>query len=165
MGTKARELVGEHADKIVELLNRALADEWLAYYQYWIGAKVVKGPMKSAVATELIEHAQDELRHADMLAMRILELGGTPVLTPKLWFDLTNCGYDAPENPFVKNILEQNIKGERCAIDVYHKIIDYTKEIDPVTYNIAVQIMTDEMEHEEDLQGLLEDLMNLEFLK
>ena len=33
MGTKARELVGEHADKIVELLNRALADEWLAYYQ------------------------------------------------------------------------------------------------------------------------------------
>jgi len=121
--------------------------------------------MKSAVAAELIQHAQDELRHADMLAMRILELGGTPVLTPKLWFDLTNCGYDAPENPFVKNILEQNIKGERCAIDVYHKIIDFTKEIDPVTYNIALQIMTDEMEHEEDLQGLLEDLMNMEFLK
>ena len=165
MGTKARELVGKHADKIVELLNRALSDEWLAYYQYWVGSKVVKGPMKSAVAAELIQHAQDELRHADMLAMRILELGGTPVLTPKLWFDLTNCGYDAPENPFVKNILEQNIKGERCAIDVYHQIIDYTKEIDPVTYNIALQIMTDEMEHEEDLQGLLEDLINMEFLK
>jgi len=165
MGTKARELVGEHADKIVELLNRALCDEWLAYYQYWIGSKVVKGPMKSAVASELVQHAQDELRHADMLAMRILELGGTPVLTPKKWFELTNCGYDSPENPFVKQILEQNIKGEQCAIETYNKIIEFTKDIDPVTYNIALQIMTDEVEHEEDLQGLLEDLMNMEFLR
>ncbi|SMO46648.1 bacterioferritin [Balnearium lithotrophicum] len=165
MGTKARELVGEHADRIVELLNRALCDEWLAYYQYWIGSKVVKGPMKSAVAAELVQHAQDELRHADMLAMRILELGGTPVLTPKKWFELTNCGYDSPENPFVKQILEQNIKGEQCAIDTYNKIVKFTKDIDPVTYNIALQIMTDEVEHEEDLQGLLEDLMNMEFLK
>jgi len=165
MGTKARELVGEHADKIVELLNRALCDEWLAYYQYWIGSKVVKGPMKSAVASELVQHAQDELRHADMLAMRILELGGTPVLTPKKWFELTNCGYDSPENPFVKQILEQNIKGEQCAIETYNKIVEFTKDIDPVTYNIALQIMTDEVEHEEDLQGLLEDLMNMEFLR
>jgi hypothetical protein len=35
--------------KLLNLLNKALADEWLAYYQYWIGAKVVKGPMKDAV--------------------------------------------------------------------------------------------------------------------
>jgi bacterioferritin len=165
MGTKARELVGEHADRIVELLNRALSDEWLAYYQYWIGSKVVKGPMKSAVEAELIQHATDELRHADMLVMRIVELGGTPVLNPRKWFELTNCGYDAQEDPFVRRILEQNIKGERCAIDVYNKIISYTKDVDPVTYNLAVQIMTDEMEHEEDLQSLLEDLDNLKFLK
>jgi len=165
VGTKARELVGEHADRIVELLNRALSDEWLAYYQYWIGSKVVKGPMKSAVEAELVQHAADELRHADMLVMRIVELGGTPVLNPKRWFELTNCGYDAPEDSFVRKVLEQNIKGERCAIDVYNKIISYTKDVDPVTYNLAVQIMSDEMEHEEDLQSLLEDLDNLKFLK
>jgi bacterioferritin len=165
VGTKARELVGEHADRIVELLNRALSDEWLAYYQYWIGSKVVKGPMKSAVEAELIQHAADELRHADMLVMRIVELGGTPVLNPKRWFELTNCGYDAPEDSFVRKVLEQNIKGERCAIDVYNKIISYTRDVDPVTYNLAVQIMSDEMEHEEDLQSLLEDLDNLKFLK
>jgi bacterioferritin len=28
MGTKGREIVGEHAERVVELLNRALADEW-----------------------------------------------------------------------------------------------------------------------------------------
>ncbi|ADY73300.1 Ferritin Dps family protein [Desulfurobacterium thermolithotrophum DSM 11699] len=165
MGTKGRELVGEHADKIIELLNKALCDEWLAYYQYWIGSKVVKGPMKDAVIAELIQHANDELRHADMLVTRILELGGTPVLSPKQWFELTNCGYDAPVDPFVKIVLEQNIKGEQCAIDTYSEILKITKDIDPITYNIALQILTDEVEHEEDLQSFLEDLENLKFLK
>ncbi|RUM40483.1 MAG: ferritin [Desulfurobacterium sp.] len=165
MGTKGRELVGEHADKIIELLNKALCDEWLAYYQYWVGSKVVKGPMKDAVIAELIQHANDELRHADMLVTRILELGGTPVLSPKQWFELTNCGYDAPDDPFVKKVLEQNIKGEQCAIDTYNEILKITKDIDPITYNIALQILTDEVEHEEDLQSLLEDLDNLKFLR
>ena len=53
MGTKGREIVGKHADRLIELLNKAFADEWLAYYQYWVGAKVVSGPMKDAVIAEL----------------------------------------------------------------------------------------------------------------
>jgi bacterioferritin len=43
----------------------------------WLGAKVVKGPMKEAVITELLQHAGDELRHAGMVAARIIQLGGT----------------------------------------------------------------------------------------
>ncbi len=164
MGSRARALVGEHADRIIELLNKALSDEWLAYYQYWVGSKVVKGPMKDAVAAELVQHAADELRHADMLAARILELGGKPVLHPKRWLELTNCGYDEPSEPFVKKILEQNIKGEQCAIDTYNELLKFTRDIDPITYNIALQILTDEAEHEEDLQSLLEDLENLKLL-
>jgi len=121
--------------------------------------------MKDAVVAELVQHANDELRHADMLVMRILELGGTPVLSPKQWFELTNCGYDAPEYPFVKRILEQDIKGEQCAIDTYNEILKLTKDIDPITYNLVLQILTDEVEHEEDLQSLLEDIENLNFLK
>ncbi len=161
MGTKGRALVGEHADKIVELLNKALCDEWLAYYQYWIGAKVVKGPMKDAVITELIEHANDELRHADMLVARILELGGTPILSPDEWMKLTNCGYEKPEDPAVRKVLDQNIKGEQCAIEVYNSLLKFTKDIDPITYNLVLQILTDEVEHEEDLQALVEDLESM----
>ncbi|WP_456465083.1 ferritin-like domain-containing protein [Desulfurobacterium sp.] len=165
MGTRGRALVGEHADKIVEMLNKALCDEWLAYYQYWIGSKVVKGPMKDAVIAELVQHATDELRHADMLVTRILELGGTPILTPKEWFEKTNCGYETPDDPFVRKILEQNVKGEQCAIDTYSEILKFTKDIDPVTYNLVLQILTNEVEHEEDLQALLEDLENLKFIR
>ena len=158
MRTRARELLGDRAEEVLRLLNRALADEWLAYYQYWIGAKVVSGPMKSAVEAELLQHAQDELRHADMLVLRILELDGEPILHPKRWFELTNCGYEEPTDSYVEKILEQNIKGERCAIDVYHSLMGLTKDLDPVTYNLALQIMTDEQEHEFDLLSLLEDL-------
>lgn len=158
MGTKGREIVGLDVGRVVELLNKAFADEWLAYYQYWLGAKVVVGPMKDAVIAELMQHAADELRHADMVSLRIIQLGGTPLVTPHDWFAWTNCGYDGPADPFVAKILEQNIKGEQCAIGVYHSLIEEVGLKDPVTYNMAVQILQDEVEHEEDLQALLEDL-------
>jgi bacterioferritin len=158
MGTKGREIVGKNVDRVLELLNKAFADEWLAYYQYWLGAKIVAGPMKDAVIAELMQHATDELRHADMVSNRIIQLGGTPITTPMKWFDMTNCGYDEPSDPFVQRILEQNIKGEQCAISVYHALIEEVGLKDPVTYNIAAQILQDEVEHEEDLQSLYEDL-------
>ena len=158
MGTRGREIVGKNVDKVLDLLTRAFADEWLAYYQYWLGAKVAKGPMKEAVIAELLQHATDELRHADLVANRIVQLGGTPVTTPQGWYEKTNCGYDAPEDPYVTVLLEQNIKGEQCAISVYNKMLAETQKDDPVTHNLALQILQDEVEHEEDLQALQEDL-------
>ena len=82
MGTRAREIIGMDVEKLLKLLNAAYASEWLAYYQYWLGAKVIKGPMKDAVAAELLLHSTEELSHADMLANRIIQLGGTPVTEP-----------------------------------------------------------------------------------
>jgi bacterioferritin len=158
MGTKGREIVGMDVEQLLKLLNMAFADEWFAYHQYWLGAKVVKGPMKEAVIAELLQHATDELRHADMVAARIIQLGGTPVTEPKKWYEVTSCGYDAPDDPFVAAILEQNIKGERCAIGFYKRLLDTTQGKDPVTYNVVLQILQDEVAHEEDLQALAEDL-------
>src|SRR4030043_327680 len=158
MGQKGREIVKMNVDDLINMLNKALSDEWLAYYQYWIGAKVVKGPMKDAVIAELQLHATEELTHAELLVTRIVQLGGTPVLSPDEWSKITNCGYDTPSDPYVEVILDQNIKGEQCAIRTYNKLLDITREADPVTYNIVLQIITDEVEHEEDLAALKEDL-------
>ena len=158
MGTKGRQIVGMDVDKLIDTLNSALADEWLAYYQYWLGAKIVKGPMKDGIAAELLQHATEELGHADLLAARIIQLGGTPLISPEEWYKQTHCGYDAPTNPFVKEILAQNIKGEQCAIDTYQKLLLEVKDKDPVTYNTVLSILEDEVEHEEDLQSLDEDL-------
>ncbi len=157
MGSRAREIVGMDINQLLTLLNRAFADEWLAYYQYWLGAKVCRGPMKDAVIAELNLHATEELSHALLVANRIIQLGGTPLTSPKQWFEMTNCGYEPPDDNFVRAILVQNIKGEQCAISVYKAMMDATKDKDMVTYNMALTIMSQEVEHEEDLQALLED--------
>ena len=158
MAEIGRSIVKMDVNELVNLLNKALADEWLAYYQYWIGAKVVKGPMKDAVISELDLHATEELTHAQLLVTRIIQLGGTPLLNPEDWFKMTNCGYDAPKDPYVEEVLNQNIKGEQCAIRTYSSLLDVTREGDPVTYDIILQIISDEVEHEEDLVALKEDL-------
>jgi bacterioferritin len=158
MGTKGRAIVGMDVEELVRLLNRAYASEWLAYYQYWLGAKVIKGPMKDAVAAELALHATEELSHAVLLADRILQLGGTPVAHPRDWMTLSPCAYDAPADAYVGVLLDQNIAGEQCAIAVYKELVDLTREKDPVTFNVALTILQQEVEHEEDLQALKEDL-------
>jgi len=149
---------GVEIEEIIRLLNRAYADEWLAYYQYFIEAKVIKGIMKDAAIAELNQHAIDELRHANMVADRILQLGGTPLLNPKEWFTHTNCGYEEPKEFDVVAILEDSIKGEQCAISTYSEIADIVKDKDIVTYNIVSEILADEVEHEEDLQALHDDI-------
>ena len=158
MGQKGREIVRMNVDELLNLLNKALSDEWLAYYQYWVGAKVVKGPMKDAVIAELTLHATEELSHAELIAARIIQLGGIPVLSPADWFKMTNCGYEAPVDHYVEEVLNQNIKGEQCAIRVYNALLDTTREADPVTYNMVLTILSQEVEHEEDLSALKEDL-------
>lgn len=146
------------ASTVITLLNRAYCDEWLAYYQYFIEAKVIKGLMKDAVISELNLHAADELRHATMISGRIIQLGGTPILHPGEWLTHSNCGYDAPTDPDVRAVLNQAIAGEQCAISTYSSILDIIRDKDIVTYDLVSQILSDEVEHEEDLQSLFDDL-------
>ena len=158
MGTRGREIIGMDVGELLERLNKAYASEWLAYYQYWLGAKLIKGPMKDAVAAELTLHATEHLSHAVLVSNRIIQIGGTPVTSPKDWFALSPCAYHAPDDPYVAVLLDQNIAGEQCAISAYKNIMDVTKDKDMVTYNLALTILQQEVEHEEDLQSLKEDL-------
>ena len=158
MGTKAREIAGVDVPELLKMLNKAYADEWLAYYQYWVGAKVAVGRMRGIIAKELEEHAGEELEHATKLTERIITLGGTPLLTPQDLIKESECGYAAPSDPLTKKLLEQNIKGEQCAIMTYKKILDYVSGKDPVTYHLVLDILEDEIEHEEDLEAMLADM-------
>jgi bacterioferritin len=74
------------------------------------------------------------------------------------WFEISPCTYEAPEDPYVMVLLQQNIEGEQCAISAYKNLMDVTKDKDMVTYNLALTILEQEVEHEEDLQSLQEDL-------
>lgn len=161
MGSRAVQIANLDVEKLVKNLNEALAEEWLAFYQYWVGARVMEGPMRSEVEPELLLHAQQELNHAVLVVQRIIQLGGTPILDPKEWFDHAKCAYEAPTDPYIEEILKQNLNGERCAISRYQSIADMTNGKDYATYQMAVTILNEEIEHEEDIEAWIKDIERL----
>ena len=93
-----------------------------------------------------------------LVVNRIIQLGGTPVINPKDWTKLARCPYDEPADPYIEVILEQNLKGERCAIQRYKEIADFTSGKDHSTHQMAVQILNEELEHENDIEDWIADL-------
>ncbi|MCC6933348.1 MAG: ferritin [Deltaproteobacteria bacterium] len=158
MGEKAIQISGINTGELIQSLNEALAEEWLAFYQYWIGARLMEGPMRSEVEPELLLHATQELNHAVLVVNRIIQLGGTPILTPEDWFKYTKCPYEKPIDPYIEVILEQNLNGERCAISRYSSIANMTSGKDHSTHQMATQILNEEIEHEQDIEDWIKDI-------
>ena len=160
MGKESVQILRKRIDitRLLDTLNAALSEEWLAYYQYWIGSLVVEGAMRADLQRELQEHAAEEFAHAKMLADRIIQLEGMPVLDPAQWLTLARCKYAAPLQNDVLNILKQNIASERCAIVRYEEIASYTNGLDFTTCDMAKKIMAEEEEHEQELQDYLRDV-------
>jgi bacterioferritin len=52
------------------------------------------------------------------------------------------------------HLLAQNIQGERCAIEVYGKLLNMVAGKDPITEHLVREILEDELEHEQDLEDL-----------
>ena len=167
MGQQGIKVASVDVRQLIDMLNAALSEEWLAYYQYWIGARLMEGPMRSEVEPELLLHATQELGHAVLVVDRIIQLGGTPVINPNEWTKLARCTYDEPNDPYIEVILEQNLSGERCAIKRYKEIADFTNGKDHTTQQMAVSILNEEIEHENDIEDWLNDLnrMKDEFKK
>lgn len=145
-------------NETVKVLNRAYADELLAYHQCLMEAKLVQGTRKDEVATLLLQHAEDELRHGDMLADRILELEKKPLLNPKGWCKDNNCGYEEPSAYDELSILENAIKSEEGSIYVYSQLAAMSRDNDMLTYDLVYEILDEQMEHKEDLEALYNDI-------
>ncbi|HEU64166.1 MAG: Bacterioferritin [Candidatus Anoxychlamydiales bacterium] len=158
MGKQTKAIISMNLKTVITELNKALADEFLAAYQYWIGSKVVKGYFRKTVQDELLEHSKDEFRHAEMITDRIIQLDGTPIINPKDWYKLTTCGFMPPTNPNSIEILKQNLKGERCAIGIYNNLLKKLKHKDENTFHMVAHILKDEIEHENDLEAILDDI-------
>lgn len=161
MGQQGTKVASVDVQQLIDMLNAALSEEWLAYYQYWVGAQLMEGPMRSEVEPELLLHATQELGHAVLVVDRIIQLGGTPVINPAEWTKLARCPYDEPNDPYIEVILEQNLSGERCAIQRYKEIADFTNGKDHTTHQIAVTILNEEIEHENDIEDWLNDLKRM----
>lgn len=158
MGQMAQKISKVDHEALLKLLNVAFSEEWLAYYQYWIGAQVAKGPMRKIIAEEFMDHAKEELEHAHLLSDRIIQLGGTPVINPADWEKHALCKYDAPTDEYIYALLQQNLDAERCAIARYQQICEMTIGKDIETFHVSRHILSEEIDHEQDIEDYIADV-------
>lgn len=157
MGEMAQKISKINKDELLKILNSAYAEEWLAYYQYWLGAKVAEGIERIKIAEEFMEHAEEELKHAGWLAERIIQLGGTPVLNPGEWQKIAVCKYDAPADRNTETLVAQNLVAERCAVARYQQICEMCGKEDIETFRISEKILKEEIEHEQEMEDFTAD--------
>ena len=158
MGDMARRISKTDVNDLIKILNEAYAEEWLAYYQYFLGAKLAQGILRPNIVEEFEEHAKQEYEHASMVANRIIQLGGTPVLNPDDFSKLAKCKYDEPINEDTFSLVKQNLDAERCAIGRYQGICDLTFGKDYETYRLSEHILKEEIEHEQEMEDFLKDI-------
>jgi bacterioferritin len=140
-------------EAIIKLLNQALELEHAAAIQYLAHAQVIDGLYAEPIIARLTDTAGDEQKHAEKFRELIGDiLGGVPTMTVAKTFP----GKD------IKQILEQNLKNEKEAIETYTKILDAIyKEKDKLPYEFQKlehdvrHVLIEEMEHAAELKLLL----------
>ncbi len=158
MGKQARVIVELSLKELVRDLNKAYADEWLAFYLYWYMAQVVSGRGYEDMQEFLNKIAKDELEHAQELADLIIKLGGLPLANPMELEKNANNPYMLPpkNTADLNRIIRIVTEAEAGAIEVYNKIAKKTLGKDNVTYQLVTHILAEEVDHEEMFENLLE---------
>jgi len=141
-------------EKVIELLNEALSTELVCVLRYRHDYYMARGIHSHAVATEFLEHSNEELGHADQIAERIVQLGGEPHFNPD---DLTKRSHaEYRIGKTLQEAIKENLVAERIAIDSYREMVQYVGDNDPTTRRMLEEILAVEEEHADDLADLLQ---------
>lgn len=147
------EAYGADLKRVIEVCNEALATEIvcvLRYKRHYYTAQGVHGP---AVAAEFHEHAEDEQRHADLVAERITQLGGEPDFSPDVLAGRSHTQYSPGTD--LPDMIREDLVAERIAVATYAEIARWLGDDDPTTRRLIEQLLAEEEEHADDLRSLL----------
>jgi len=145
---------GPWRDDIVKLLNDSLATELVCSMRYKRHYYTAKGMASPAIAEEFLVHANEETEHADMIAERIVQLGGEPDFSPSTLLRRSHAGYD--ESLDLETMIRANLVAERIAIEAYTQMIRLIGDKDSTTRRIIEHILSQEQEHAEELTDWLD---------
>lgn len=119
--------------EIVFNLNKALETEYGEIFLYARQARISEEKNKG-LSLLFEKLGLMEVRHADLLSRRIIELGSQPVWNYTL----------RPEDADIKKIVTQHIEAEAKAIDFYGKLLE---QVDPETKILLRGIRAEEEDH------------------
>lgn len=149
---------GYAADRkaVIQLLNEALATELVCVLRYKRHYFTAKGIHADPVKAEFLAHANEEMAHADRLAKRIVELGGSPNFSPDGLSKRSHAEY--VEGDTLHAMIKEDLIAERIAIESYREMVAYLGDRDPTTQKMLKEILASEEEHADDLASLLEGM-------
>jgi bacterioferritin len=138
---------------LLNLLDGALATEWICVLRYSQHAAAAAGIHAEAIGNHFAEHAAQEWEHAQLLASRIRQLGGTPHLDPRHISRTAHSRYRECES--LADMIKENLFAERIAVLSYTEMVRFVGEGDPTTRRILESILETEEEHADELAELL----------
>jgi bacterioferritin len=149
---------GYKADRstVIRILNEALATEIVCVLRYKRHYFMASGINAQSVAQEFLQHANEEQAHGDLIAQRIVQLGGEPNFSPEGLLTRSHAEY--VEGASLIDMIREDLVAERIAIDSYREMIAYLGDTDPTTRRMLEGILAMEEEHADDLVSLLEKL-------
>jgi bacterioferritin len=150
------ESYGADRDRVIEVLNEALATEIVCVLRYKRHYYMADGLNAGPVAAEFLQHANEEMGHADEIALRITQLQGAPNFNPSGITDRSHAEY--VEGTTLVGMIREDLVAERIAIESYNEIIRWLGDNDPTTRRMMEGILAVEEEHANDLLSLLADL-------
>jgi bacterioferritin len=150
---------GYSADRptVLKLLNEALATEIVCMLRYRRHHFMAKGIESKGIAQEFLVHANEEQRHADLIAGRIVQLGGEPDFSPDSLTSRSHAEY--VEGGSLINMIRENLVAERIAIDSYREMAQFLDNQDPTTRRLLEEILAVEEEHADEMADLLQEFI------
>jgi bacterioferritin len=143
-------------DTVVKILNEALATEIVCVLRYKRHYFMASGIHAEGVAAEFLQHANEEQGHADLIAQRIVQLGGEPNFNPDGLTMRSHAEYVEGNN--LLDMIKEDLVAERIAIDSYREMVNYVSTDDPTTRRMLEGILAMEEEHADDLVNLLSEI-------
>jgi bacterioferritin len=150
------EAYGADRERVIDVLNTVLATELVCVLRYKRHYYTAKGIDAAAAAAEFLQHATEEQGHADSVALRIVQLQGSPNFDPDGLATRSHAQYDASDE--LADMIREDLVAERIAIQSYNEIARWLGDKDPTTRNLIESILAVEEEHADDLLHLLEDM-------
>src|SRR5437870_3913685 len=149
---------GYQADRetVIKLLNEALATEIVCVLRYKRHYFMAQGIHSDPIANEFLQHANEEQQHADMIAARIIQLGGAPNFSPDGLTTRAHSEYAEGQN--LVDMIKEDLIAERIAIDTYTEMIRYVAQTDITTRRMLESILAVEEEHADDMASFLVDI-------
>ena len=135
----ARDSRKKRKEKVVDVLNKARTMELQAIYQYMNQHYNLDDMDYGEMAAKVKLIAIDEMRHAEMFAERIKELGGEPTADP---------GAQIEKGQSVESVFPFDANLEDVTIDAYNQFLSTCQESgDSLSVKLFEQIIDEEQAH------------------